>query len=231
VKAQEPDSRLSKISTHWPDFEAAAGGAAPAQCRILERYAGAVHFYLIASTGDPHAAEELGQDFALRFVRGDFRRLSPERGRFRDFVKAVLRNLVADYFRARAKAPISLGDLDAIGDDGLAGEREFADRWRAELLDRAWEALEKWSAVADRPHFLVLRWRAENPDRSLEVGAGAVAPQLSAAAFRQTLHRAREKFIEFLTAEVAFSLGGDDTDAVSDELAALGLLEYCSVAG
>ena len=47
------------------------------------------------------------------------------------------------------------------------------------------------------------------------------------AAFRQMLHRAREKFADLLLAEVAFSLGTDAGDAVGQELAELGLLVYC----
>src|SRR3712207_7176976 len=46
------------------------------------------------------AAEELLQEFAVRFLRGDFRRADPQRGRFRDYVKTALIHLVIDHQRA-----------------------------------------------------------------------------------------------------------------------------------
>lgn len=222
-----PDDRLSKISTAWPDLNAAHSGVLPAQCRILERYAGAVHHYLLAATRDPHAADDLGQEFALRFVRGDFHQAAPHRGRFRDFVKAVLRNLAADHYRRRANTPQRLDGHDPAGGDGEAADREFVVGWRAELLDRAWEKLEEWAVAGGRKHYAVLRWRAENPDRPLDDGLAAVGSGLSADTFRQTLHRARAKYVELLKDEVAFSLGTADPDQVAAELADLGLLAYC----
>jgi hypothetical protein len=46
-------------------------------------------------------------------------------------------------------------------------------------------------------------------------------------AFRQTLHRARQKFADLLRAEVATSIGSAQAADVDDELAFLGLLAYC----
>jgi hypothetical protein len=47
-------------------------------------YHRAVHRYLLGALRDEDAAEELFQEFALRFVRGDFRWADRGRGRFRD---------------------------------------------------------------------------------------------------------------------------------------------------
>ena len=41
-------------------------------------------------TRDEQLAEELFQEFALRMLRGDFRRAEPLRGRFRDYLKTVI---------------------------------------------------------------------------------------------------------------------------------------------
>jgi DNA-directed RNA polymerase specialized sigma24 family protein len=46
---------------------------------------------------DPEVADDLAQEFALRFLRGDFQRADPERGRCRDYLKRALINLVHDY--------------------------------------------------------------------------------------------------------------------------------------
>src|SRR4051812_44626670 len=95
--------RLSRITTLWTVlFQAHQGtarAASLAQQRLFQRYGGAVYRYLLAALRDPDAAEEVAQDFALRFVRGDFKRADPERGRFRDYLRASLIRAVRDYER------------------------------------------------------------------------------------------------------------------------------------
>src|SRR5688500_14765658 len=88
------EQRLSRITTLWSVVGQAHGGAtagtASAARRVLmERYRGAAYRYLLGAVRSPDAADELFQEFALRFVRGDFRRADPDRGRFRDYVKAA----------------------------------------------------------------------------------------------------------------------------------------------
>ena len=84
---------LSQIETHWTAvFQAHQGRsaeAAEAQAELVLRYGGAVHRYLLASLRDVDAADELSQEFALRFLRGDFKNADPGKGRFRDFLEAI----------------------------------------------------------------------------------------------------------------------------------------------
>src|SRR5262249_10904360 len=74
---------------------------ADAQDVLLRRYGAAARRYLLGSLRDADAAEDLAQEFALRFLRGDFKGADPQRGRFRDFLKGVLSHLVAAYHRRR----------------------------------------------------------------------------------------------------------------------------------
>src|SRR5262245_18556900 len=86
----ESAQRLSSISTLWSLVEKAHQetiAAAIAQRALLQRYCGAVYRYLLGALLDEAAAEDLFQDFALRFLRGDFRRADPGKGRFRDYLK------------------------------------------------------------------------------------------------------------------------------------------------
>src|SRR4051794_30011197 len=91
VEMPDEDSRLSQLSTAWSlIFQAQRGTpeeVGAAQVELIGRYAGAIHRYLLGVLRDPDSAAELDQEFALRFVRGDFHRVDPSRGRFRDFVK------------------------------------------------------------------------------------------------------------------------------------------------
>jgi hypothetical protein len=76
----------------------------------------------------------------------------------------------------------------------------------------------------------VLRYRVDHPTlRSPEL-AEAVGKLLdrpmTAAAVRQLLHRAREKFGEVLKQHVSASLSTDDPEDVDRELSDLGLLHF-----
>src|SRR5437773_1589953 len=101
--------RLSQITTIWADLFQAHEGTpseiSPAQQRLLLRYTPAVHGYLRGATRDPDVADDLFQEFALRLVRGDFRPVDPDQGRFRDYLKRTLTNLVTDHQRRRSVAP------------------------------------------------------------------------------------------------------------------------------
>lgn len=229
---------LNQLSTNWGEIAAAQGdgpAAREAQCAVMRRYSRAVTGYLRGALGDPHAADDLAQDFALKFVRGDFHRLHPSRGRFRDFVKTVLYHLVADYFRGRKTAPRSLppGSESELTDGppaGVADDRAFAVHWRGELLNRAWDELRHMQSRAGVPLYDVLHGRVEHPDERSAESAKRLGAQLgrpvTADAFRQMLRRARQKFAELLRTEVAFSLGTERTAEVEQEMADLELLAY-----
>jgi hypothetical protein len=51
--------------------------------------------------------------------------------------------------------------------------------------------------------------------------------RFTAVAVRQILHRARHRFAALLLDEVAHSLKNPTADKLAEELAELGLLEYC----
>jgi RNA polymerase sigma-70 factor (ECF subfamily) len=238
MNPSEGASHLSQISTRWTlVFQAHQGQkslVADAQQALMERYGGAVYRYLLGALRDPDAADEVAQEFALRFVRGDFHRAHPERGRFRDFVKTAVYHLIVDYQRQRQKQPHSLpcdsAFLPSTDSDVAEADRVFTERWREELLDRAWEALAAQQRESGQRYYEVLRWRSEHPGTP----AVRLAEELSArgepvteVGVRQTLHRAREKFADLLLQEVARSLETDDPDRLEQELIDLGLLPYC----
>src|SRR5262245_57328630 len=99
---QSLESRLSGISTLWSTFfQAHKSGDAAVAARqaLLERYSGAVYRYLLGAVRNEDTAADLTQEFALRFLRGDFHRADPQRGRFRDYLKTSLIHLVNDHHR------------------------------------------------------------------------------------------------------------------------------------
>src|SRR5260370_16186931 len=107
-----PSANLGDIATHWSVVRQAHQGSGVAVDRarqeLMERYSGAVYRYLLGALRDRHAADDLFQEFALRFLRGDFRNADPERGRFRNFVKTALYHLIVDYQNRRRARPAPL---------------------------------------------------------------------------------------------------------------------------
>jgi RNA polymerase sigma factor (sigma-70 family) len=206
------------------------------QC-LLERYGGAVHRYLLGALRDADAADELAQEFALRFLRGDFRRANPDRGRFRDFVKTAVFRLVVHHQRRRHKQPLALRSgmpEPAAGPVPDASEEAFVRSWRDELLARAWTALQQVEGQTGQPCYTVLRFRADHPDLSSAQIAQELGRQLgkslSTVAVRQLLHRAREKFGDLLLDEILQSLAQPTAQQLEQELIDLNLLDYCKPA-
>jgi len=236
------ESHLSRISTTWTLVFQAHRGSLPArqvaQAAVLERLQNAIFRYVLSVLGDQQAAEDLCQDFAYRFVRGDFHRARPEGGRFRDFVKRAVINLIRDWRRRRQAGPRLVPFDDAL-QGGVAssvpdGKETFEMHWKTELLERAWKRLEQLEEEGGGWFYTLLRHRAEHPGQSTEEMASALAARLNrtlkADNVRKTLQRAREKFAGLLVEEVALALETATPEELRDELTELGLLSYCQPA-
>ncbi len=233
------EPRLDQLSTQWTLVfkiqEGATEEVSRAMTELMCRYSGAVHRYLLKSLKDPEAAQELDQEFALRFLRGDFRNGDPTRGRFRDYVKRSVQNLMNDYHRK--KRPVASLDSGvpelAVEDEGRAEfDRQFLQSWRNDLLDRTWNAIKELERTSGSPHYTVLRIRVDYPDVTSKEWAEHLAKALGRpytdGAFRQALRTARKVFAERLIDEVEASVTNDPRpQAVEEELADLQLLEYC----
>ncbi len=201
------------------------------------RYQGAVLRYFQTALRDPDIATDLTQDFALRFVRGDFWNVAPDRGRFRDFLRVALANLLRDHRRRQkvraAGAAFVPGLHDPVDDDSDLADPEFDESWRNELLARTWISLEQHQTTTGEPYFTALKLKADRSDDSSAVLAESfnavrteVTP-ISEPAFRKTLQRARDHFGELLLREVAETLAVPTRAELERELIELRLLTYC----
>jgi len=238
----DPNERLSRISTLWTlIFKAHQGPTetvGAAQRKLLERYGGAVHRYLGGALRDTEAADELFQEFALRFLRGDFRNANPERGRFRDFLKAALYHLIVDHQKRRAARPLELSSNHEPPEPSATTQQEcdqhLLSAWRDELMDLTWVALEEFERQTGQPYHTILQFRTENPLVASEELADQIGIRLGKKytihAIRQALHRAREKFSDLLLREIEQSLEEPEQERLEQELIDLGLLTYCQPA-
>jgi RNA polymerase sigma-70 factor (ECF subfamily) len=237
----DEDLHLSRIQTVWSMVRQAHGdhtAVQGAQQSLLDRYGGAVRRYALAALRNEDAADEVFQEFALKFVRGDFGQVDPERGRFRAFVKTVVYRLIVDYQRRQKKrqqeSPMHSNLAEPIADTGVESpgdDTAFQLSWRDELLARCWQKLAEDEKQSGKPYHTVLRYRVEHPDeRSPELAAGlsnVLGKSINAGAVRVLLHRARDTFAELLLDEIINSLATDSIDDAEEELIELDLLEYC----
>ena len=239
MQAGDSQQSLARLSTNWELlFQAHRGqpeAVLEAQRLLMQRYCGAVYRYLLSRVRNPDVAEELSQEFAVRFLRGDFRGADPARGRFRDFVRTSVFHMLADFFRVEQAQPrrvpllVPVASSQAPADE--EAEQHFLKEWRTQLLNCAWAGLATQEAETGLPVHRVLMWRTENPGAS----ARELVTQLTAersvpyteAGVRQILHRARVKFADLLVEEVARTLPDANEAALHEELALLELLDYC----
>jgi DNA-directed RNA polymerase specialized sigma24 family protein len=215
--------RIENISTRNSVFSDPA--------RFALRYGTALRRYVGALVRDDHDADDVSQSLLLTIMAKGLARKAPERGRFRDYLKAVARNTVRAYLvskRRGARGDIDLGLLAAAEADL---DRQWLADWRASILDAAWTALELHQyGRPDNYCHAVLRLAADHPDESSAQLAERLAAQVGRPirpdAFRKQLSRARRLFAQLVWQEVGRTLADPSPERVIDELAELGLLPY-----
>jgi RNA polymerase sigma-70 factor (ECF subfamily) len=248
------DPNLADMLTHWSRVFCAGrpegDSAAEARHELLVRYHDAVLRYLRAELRDDNAAEQVFSNFALRVLEADrfLQRADPARGRFRDYLKTVLRHMVADHYRQqqrenRKRESLTPGtDNEPVERDeaGAEEDQRFLGCWRQELVNQAWQALGQAETKTGQPYATLLRLQEEQPGvRSAQLAeqlTNRLGRPFTAAGIRQLVHRGRELFGDLLVGEVARSLEVDLADPaganrVEEELIDLGLLfSYCKAA-
>ncbi|MEQ8789955.1 MAG: sigma-70 family RNA polymerase sigma factor [Pirellulaceae bacterium] len=234
------DEHISQIPTLWSMVRRAHGDRVSqlqqAQQTMIDRYGGAARRYLLGALRNEDAADEVYQEFVLKFLRGDFRSADPKKGRFRSFLKTILYRMIVDHQRARKRSPTpQMPDdrITPIAEEQPPREEDeaFTRSWREALLAKAWRALEQEQEETGKPVHAVLRYRVDHPDlRSPELAAGLsrqLDREISPANVRVMLHRARERFANLLLDEVEQSLDAPTRDDLEAELIELQLIEYC----
>jgi RNA polymerase sigma factor (sigma-70 family) len=164
-----------------------------------------------------HEAEDCTQDFLAGLLEeGGLQRARPERGRFRTFLRAGLRNfLIDDWRRTQAvkrggghlPPPLATADeqfAKEIEDPGLTPEQAFDRSWALGMIDRAAQELGAEYSESGRAKIFAamapLIWGTENNEdivlRAAQIG-------LSVNSFTVALHRARRRLGERLRGMVS----------------------------
>jgi RNA polymerase sigma factor (sigma-70 family) len=214
-----------------------ATGAAPSR-EALEELCGTYWFPLYAFArrqGRTHEeAQDLVQAFFARFVEKQDWNVAPDRGRFRSFLLASMRNFLAnerhrEHARKRGGGNVLVSiDRDAERryelevPDGETPEIAYERRFALELLDRALEELGNEQRRAGKEgQFARLRPLIGGAVEELPYAELAAELATSEGALRVAVHRLRKRFGELVRRAVLDLV--EDPAEVEDEIR--GLLE------
>lgn len=220
---RQPRESLSHISTHWPLITDPV--------KFVLRYAPAIRGYLQVLLPQPADIDEVLQEFLVSVLDHGFAPDRVCRGRFRDYLIATVRYRAWRYLRRKKPKPLRTEQAERLlaPEEDAPEDAEWLTGWRQCLLDRAWEALEyKQRQSPGNWHYTALKLTTDHPDADSKMLAAQVAadPPLSPVAFRKQLSRARAAFAQALVDEIERTLEKPAPEAVMEELADVGLLEY-----
>lgn len=220
-------------ATHWTEIAAIQGAESVEATQALESlcrtYLPAIERYLRCFTnvpGDPH---EVANEFLAQFIHQDsLKRVDRNKGRFRNYLAAAIRNFVAAKWRRHGRAGVQVPWEDSVHEPatGPVSDAVF-DRGFAEIL----------VGLAVRrtcEHFAGRRIEAQIPVLLPYLGADPPEETLREVARRlgvtedviyQNIRRLRTELFRQLRAETKRHLGPDDD--VEEEMQAL-LRAYAS---
>lgn len=220
-------SILEQISTRWPLISEPG--------KFVLRYAPAIRRYLGAILRDPDVVEDVTQDLLVKLLQQQFVPEQIKRSRFRDYLKAIVRNAALGHLRREQTRPASSSEplpfLPGREEDPATGaERTWNEQWRTCLLQRVWDCLDRHEREnpSGRCH-TVLRLFTDHGDEVDSVKLAAmlsarVGETIRADAFRKQLSRSRRLFARYLLREVAQTLERPTIEDIEDELSDLELL-------
>lgn len=217
----DPMLARSFATTHWSVVLAAnqddASGAAHALEKLCRTYWYPLYAFLRREGRTPHDAQDLTQEFFARLLRGNFlEKVGPDKGRFRSFLLAALKNFLCDQWdRARAEkrgggqTVVSLDDHNAEElyllepDPGAPPEQIFEQRWALTLLSQALARLrEEFAAAGKVNEFELAKVFLSTPtsDGAYDDLAARLGITVDAVAVK--VHRLRQRYAELIRAEI-----------------------------
>ena len=220
-------------ATEWTVVLGAAADQGDAALAAMERlcriYWPAVYAFIRRQGHAPHDAQDLAQDFFARLIeKQSLQHVDRDKGRFRSFLIASLRNFLANA-RDHAHAAKRGGGATVVSIEGEQAERGYFDiadardatpeqsfdrQWALTVLDRAMKRLEQEQAAAGKAaQFARLREFLSN---AAEEGYDRAAADLGLkpGTVSVAVYRLRQRYRDLVRAEVAQTVAaGDDVDA------------------
>ena len=224
-----PRGRSRFATTHWSVVLAAGSPESSRYQQALETlcqtYWFPLYAYLRRHGYDTHQAEEYTQAFFARILEKQNLRLAdPERGRFRSFLLATLKNFLADERdRARAKKRgggrkiLSIDVQEAESQyalepaDRLSPEKLFDKSWALTLLDRTMARLKAELASKNKQElFEHLKAHLTAEKGSVPYRSVAAELGMTEGSVRVAVHRLRRRYRKLLRDEIVHTVASKD---------------------
>lgn len=228
-EGQRPGGKAGNEScfntTHWSVVLAATRPGSPQAATALEAlcrtYWYPIYAYLRRQGHPPDVAEDFTQEYFARLLtRNHLSVVQPERGRFRSFLLASLRNFLVDQHR-HASAAKRAGGRFAISLEQARAEERFRlepaheltpeklyeREWARTLLDRARSCLcEEYAAAGMANLYQALQDfpLAGKSERSFQQAAAELG--MTVPALKSAVHRLRARYRELVREEVAHTV-------------------------
>ncbi len=218
---------LTDLETSWTTITSAHTPGPVGQRAMLElvsRYHDAVERYLRLKLRDRNLADEVFQEFWTKLLTHKLAGADREKGRFRDYVRTVLHRLIIDHFRSRKLQSLPPGELL----DPSSPDADYDRVWREAVIKRVRSRLVTYEANTPKNRYAtVLELRLESPKAPIEDLALRLSEKtgsrVSPEAFRKTLQRARNKFLELLVLELKETIHPSEPADIETEIFDLGL--------
>lgn len=225
-------------TTHWTlVFDAGAAESPEATAALAElcgRYWYPLYAYVRQRGYQAAEAQDLTQDFFARLLeKNTLAQAAPERGKFRTFLLASLRNFLANEWdrkiaekRGGARRVMSLdlatGESRLLAEPAVAEspERLFERQWAYTLLDAVTRrSRDEFEAVGKERQFELLQPALAAGGRGANYAEIGRQLGLSDEAARQAASRMRRRYRELLRAEVGATVA--HPEQVDDEIRSL----------
>ena len=209
--AEFPTTQLSLVL--------AAAGSEPALAELLRIYWPPLYAFVRRQGYGEDDAKDLTQGFVAHLLEhGGLREFQRERGRFRSFLLASLKNFLANQ-RDRTSAQKRGGGLEPLPldsgiqpRDNLTPERIFEKQWALAVLDRALQRVQN----AGIEHFERLRGYLTGEDDGVRYAQIGRELGMTEGAVKVAVHRLRRRFHEALREEIAMTV--TDESQIGEEI-------------
>ena len=230
---KHPSGQSRFDTTQWSVVVAAGDSRNPrgqeALATLCRDYWHPVYSYVRSRGHEADAARDLTQSFFARFLeKGSLKQARQERGRFRSFLLASVKNFLANerdrehaLRRGGGVAPLSL-EIDSAESKYNPAHREtpekiFERRWALTVLEQVLARLElEMERNGHRERFMKFRPFLTDAGGEARYRQIADGLDMSEAAVKVAIHRLRHRFGELLRQEVAETV--NDPSTVDSEL-------------
>ncbi len=223
-------------TTHWSVVQRAGDSQAPESAAALEKLCRAywypLYAFVRASGYGPEEASDLTQEFFVHLLeRKWLSKADPQRGRFRSFLLASVKNLLSNEWKRARRIKRGGGQLVPLDgmdpeeryrlepSDNVTPEKIFERRWAATLLSEVLERLRR-ECDGEGPErvrrFEILKAFLLEDKGTVSLADAAAQLGLSVVATKGVVHRLRQRYREIFREEIANTV--TQPEEVEDEI-------------